>query len=683
MTSTSPPRRAPGAPLALLALLAGGCAGVAHETPRGNSGSHAIPQPPPPSWDGRLAATGRRAVVIAADQYSSDASWNLPNARRSAEAFADGLRAHCGFAKEDITLLEGRDVNRDMIRLTIQQAASATGEDRLLLVYYAGHGWSEGSTLQLFSFATEANGARFLHTISRDEIVGWLAAIQTAGTPAALIVDACRPNLASPPPRARLLTSDVWEVYGVQAGGFAAAGGEGEAFPFTASMVESLATLAQTGGTSRLDQIVRNAKDKTLERTGGKQQPELLPPRAASTAPELVVPKRVSFAVRVVDRFTDALLENVTLRVDDRSLTATDGVVKTMASPTQHTLTASCEGYMARTESVVLSDARNGGTLTLALLPAAVLVRGRVEPAATVKVRVRTDGPVRDDYHVVAATSRADGTFELRVPRLQGDVEVLIDEQVARKVPLPTRASGLVQGMPYVDVVIGVDGVAGLERAVAGAPEVAPAFTKEIDRKDWERVVRTVEAGQFGLARATIATLPKSRELEAWSHWIDNRWVEQGLRDGLRQGIETGDWGATDEVLAWLPTNEGRLDDPTRIGALRQEAERERIPLATRRALSRADEANVRGDFELAWTEYRKALEGANAHYRTSIQERMEMVGAQLYDRSMNAGQEHESNGDLEQAVQAYNRAAQFSERAMESVQRVMRKLAQRAGGKR
>ncbi len=643
----------------------------------------AVPQPTPVRWEQRPTPSGRRAVIIVADRYASDASWNLPNAGRSGEILADGLRAHCGFAKSDITTLTDRDVNRDVVRLTIQQPGSTTGEDHLLLVYYVGHGWvDKDGRMQLFTFATQWNEGRFENTLDRDELVAWLGRVQAPGTSATLIVDACRANTASPPPRAKLLASDVWEVYGAQGGRFAAVGAPGEAFPFTSSLVDTIAAMAQTGGRTDLAEVLRTAREGTLRRTDGKQEPELLPPKAQSRPPFLVIPKRVTFAVRVVDGFTEALLEQVTLRIDDRTVSTADGIVRTSASPTQHVLTASCEGYMARTETVVLSEASSGGTMTLALLPAAVLVRGRVEPAATVQLRVRQDGPRRDDYHVMSTTTRANGVFELRVPRLQGELEVLVDERVARTVPLPSRATGLVQQMSSAEIVVDISDVPGLGHAVADAPSVAPTFTREIDRKDWERVVRNVQAGHLALARATITTLPASIALDAWSRWIDNRWVEQCLREGLRAGIDDGTWVVADDALAWLSQHEERIDDRARIDALRQEIVRERIPLANRQAIGRAHEAYVRGDFDLAWSEYHRALDAANVHYRASILERLEIVGAQLYDRHMNAAQEHESNGDLEQAAQAYNRAGQFSERAVESLQRVITKMVARARAK-
>lgn len=634
-----------------------------------------LPSLPPPSWDDRRATTSRQAVLIAADSYRAEPAWAMPSAKRSAGAIRDSLSAHCGFGRDDVHMLTGKEVTTDLVRAAIRDAvATARGEDQLVLVYYAGHGWVDADgRLQLFGYATEAVRGSFAYTIGRDDLVGWLA-----GTTATLIVDACRPNLAAPPPRARLLRSKVWEVYGVQDGGFAAAGGDAEAHVFTAALVEMMRNLARTGTSVGVDEVWRAARDETLRRTGEKQRPDMLSPEGGSS-PALVVPPRVSFAVRVVDHFTSTLRSDVTLRVDDRTLTAVDGVVGVTAAPSAHVLTVSCEGYLARTESVVLSESHNGRTLTFGLLPAAVIVRGRVEPAATVRVRARTDGNARLDYHVMDATSRGDGAFELRVPRLRGEVQVLVEGEVARSIPLPTRPTGLIQSVPYVDVAIGVDGIAGLAHTVAGAPTATPTFSAEIDRKDWERVLRNVQAGDFALARSTLSGLPRSTESEAWRLWIDNRWVEQGLRDGLRKGMEMGDWNDVAEVMAWLPQNRDRLEDPARVEAMRAEAQRERIPLATRQAIARADEAFLRGDFELAWTEYGKAESGANAHYRRQIASRKEVASVQLYDRHMNAGQAHESNGELERAVQSYNRATQFSERAMESVERVMRKLAARA----
>jgi len=656
----------------------------------------------PARWErgkGTLAAGGRSAVVVAADVNDRHEAWALPSARTSAEALRAQLADCAGIAPARIALLCGRDVHPDAVRSAIAAAGERAGgaDGALLYVHWLGHGWVEDGELQLFGFYTDEAGAGFAPAVTRRQLVSWLGEAETKARvrgvelQTVLVVDACRVARGAPPPKAKLLQSHVFELYGGKDGEMVAAGGGGEGFAFTGALGAAMAALASSGEAG-LDVVFREARDRTLRATTQRQEPVMTAPPGRT--PTLVAPARVTFAVRTVDALSGARVEAARLRCDDRVSAITDAAAVLTATPGPHQLTVHAEGYLSRTEALVLDRGHDDAELTLSLLPALTIVRGRLVPPAVLGVRAHGVASPRRDYHVHEAVSAPDGRFELRLgPGAGATLEVVAKGEVLQAQPLPpptsvaAGAGGGCDAVPVIEVVVPLGAAAlaasgqgaaasGLGGAAAGAPAALPSLDDPLDRSDWERARAAIAADRFELARDDLRGIPsQDPALLAWRRWVDLRWARAVLERALRTGIAIGDFAGVDEVRQWLSArSQGDAGgDVDGLRALLAEVDREQIPLGTRHTFTAANAAVAAGELELALQGYGEALTGANAHYRSLIEAEIGRIRDRLYDRHMNAGAARELAGDLDAAWLEYAAALRFSARARTALARAAR----------
>ncbi|MEZ5963821.1 MAG: formylglycine-generating enzyme family protein [Planctomycetota bacterium] len=641
----------------------------------------------PLRWSTAVVRARRAAVLVAADSYTTNPAWALPSAVRSTEAVRDMLVDRCGFPRDAVTVLSGRDVSADRVEAAILAAGDRLrgATDGLLWVYFCGHGWIADGEQQVFTYLTREVGGRYEKTIARGDVVRWMAAARAgAKVDGVLVVDACRRNVGDPPPRARLVRSDVWEVYGVKEGQLVAAGNGGEAFAFTRALADAAAALATSHGDADLQRVVAEATSRTLAATG-MQEPEMRPPAAADAPPALVLRNRVRFVARIVDALSGVLLPEANVVFDDQKLAAADGTVALAGSASEHVLSVAVAGYLPRTERMLLRTEESGASLEVPLLPAFVLVRGQVDPPGAVPVRALADG-ARAGYHVLETTSDARGRFELRVPRLAGTrVDVLQDGKVLVPVPLPAAAAGIVatgdvEGVGVVDVRV------ALPAGTIARPADAPQLGSDADRIDWDRAQRLADAGRYDLARETVATLRGTdRGLVAWRRWLDSRWSEKELLAGLAAGKERGEWEQADAVVAWWKRGTRDVDNRERIAALVEEVAREHMPLATRLSYQEANRALAEGDVETALARYLAVRDNLPPEYCKQVVAQVERLRLQLYERFMNAGAQAELEGDVVAAFAAYVRAVEHNARARTPAARLLARhpeLADSAAGR-
>jgi len=660
--------------LGLLAVAMWGCVDAPYQ--RGSPGATLDGQPPaltglqaaPLRWSAASARTSRAAVLVAVDAYSTNPAWALPNAVRSTDVMRDMLVERCGFPRDAVTVLSGQDVSADRVEAAILAAGDRLrgATEGLLWVYFCGHGWVADGEQQVFTYLTREEGGRYEKTMPRRDVVRWMAAARArAAAPldGVLVVDACRRNVGDPPPRARLVRSDVWEVYGVREGQLVAAGNSGEAFAFTRALADAAAALAASTGDADLQRVVAEATSRTLAMTR-VQEPEMLAPAGAGAPPAIVLRARVRFAARILDALSGVLLSDANVVFDDQKLVAPGGTLALSGSASEHVLSVAVAGYLPRTERMLLKTEQSGASLDVPLLPAFVLVRGQVDPPRVVSVRALADG-ARAGYHVLETTSDARGGFELRLPCLAGvRVDVLQDGKVLVPVPLPSvvsrlLAAGAVDGVGVVDVRV------ALPAGTVSRPADAPRFTSDADRIDWERAQRLADAGRYDLARETAASLQGSdHALTAWRQWLDSRWAEKELLAGLLAGKERGDWQQADLVVQWWKTATRDIDNRERIAALVEDVAREHMPLATRRGYEAANRALAEGDVETALAGYLAVRDSLPDGYRKQTVVQVERLRLQLYERFMNAGAQAELEGDPAAALAAYAMALEHNARA-------------------
>jgi len=188
-----------------------------------------------------------------------------------------------------------------------------------------------------------------------------------------------------------------------------------------------------------------------------------------------------------------------------------------------------------------------------------------------------------------------------------------------------------------------------------------------VDRRDWQGVVDLCRQQERG----------PDADAEHW--WSAQQKVlptalEQVLRAGLVAGVQDGDWTAADGVADWLldASHLWVLHERPEIQALLDEVDRERVAPACRTLVERADIAFAEGRLEDACELFSAARDGANAHYRARIDERLQELDVRLFEASMRAGTQYEVAGRRSEALAAYARAYARNARASESVRRVL-----------
>lgn len=632
--------------------------------------------PAPLRWSPGADRPGVAAVLIAADTYSGQPSWGLPSARTSVEAVRAMLVEQRGIPAEAIQVLADQQVASDYVEAAILAAGERLRgtEHGALWVYYCGHGWVQDGEQQLFTHLTREEAGGYAKVIKRSDLLGWMAQARgkAVASDAVLIVDACRRNVGDPPPRAKLLRSDVWEVYGVKEGRLVAAGSGGAPFAFTGCLVEAARALGTSAGEADLARLFAETRVRTLRATQA-QEPELSTPSGGGKPPVAISSRRVRFVLRVVDALSGVALRGVRVAFDDTKLTAEAGECTLEGSRSEHVLQVQADGYLGRTERFVLDVDQQGAGVEVALYPAMTLIRGRIDPPAVTRVHATCDD-LRPEYHVAEVASDAMGRFELRVPSLVGTrVEVRREGEVLATVALPAvvgqviaDAEGRFDGIGVVNVRVGLPGPA------VTRPDGEPTLRREADRSDWERAKKMVDLGRYDLARADVAKLAGGDAFLRYCRWLDSRWAEHDLEAGLREGKEQGEWAKADAVARWWTAAPRTVDNEARVQMLFDEYVREHFSLEARRQYELGNAALAEGRLEDALAAYESARPQLSPHYVLLIAPHIARIRARLYDRHMSAGRQAELEQAWRRAFAAYASAARYDLLARRDASRIV-----------
>ncbi len=687
-------------PFALLALA------CATAVLRGQEFAEFLPEHPL-RWENAtvVGAATRGAVIVTADEYRADPTWNLPSARRSGELLRDALVKHGGVARDSVVMLSGERVHAGAVEDAIATlaarigAAESAARPAMLIVAWVGHGWTEQKEQRLLGYYSQRAGERFQPAIGQAQLLAWLRQAQQAASKRGvdlstmLLVDACRPNVGAPPGDAVGVRDDAWQLFGAKLGRLVAAGSGGELFAFSGAFIEALQMRAQQAATSTLVEVFKQARDLTLRGTRNVQEPELLEPEKAerrAALPNLVVPRRVGFRVRLLDALTGGRIEGGRVVLDDTEHAITDAQARLAGAPGSHQLEIRADGYLTRTEALALGDAEADRELVVPLLPEVTVVRGRLTPPRMVHVRATVTG-ARGEYHVLEARSDRDGAFLLRVPSLRElKVQVVHASRVVQTAtPTLTPAAwlrdraGRYSGIPVADLVIALDKAAldalGADPTAAAltdeaAPRTEPTLSDRFDQSEWATARQRIAEGKWELARVALAGVQQtSAILDQWRSYVDGNWARHTLERALELGRTAGQWPGADDVVAWWEAKP-QVRNADEIERLLAELTRERVPLEVRRGFEAGNQAFADGDLEKALELYQAARIQANPHYGVRIDEQTIEIRARLFARHVGAGSQHEADGDATKALESYTVALRYnSARARRYVERLLK----------
>ncbi|MEZ5966430.1 MAG: tetratricopeptide repeat protein [Planctomycetota bacterium] len=640
-------------------------------------------------------ARARAAVIVTADRYGN-AAFDVPSAKPSGEALRQALVQHAGFSRASIVELSRDQVHEAAVQAAIERAASSIGDGKTiqqgtLLVLWVGHGFTQGGEQQLFGHFTQQVANGFAPVVTQRQLVAWLdaayAAARTRGVElaTALVVDACRPNVAAPPKDAVAVRAKAWQVFSATSGKFALAPSPGAPFVFSQAFAEALDMRAKQSGTADLGDVFRQAKELTERRTAGSQVPELVPPSdsvLAKTSPAVVVPRRIAFRVRLVDALTGGRVERAAVRLDDTKHETSEGGLALAAAPGNHQLEVHAEGYLTRSESLPLGDERADGEVTVPLLPHVTVLRVRVTPPRVVEVRAQVAG-ARDRYHVLSGVTDGKGEVELRVPATGARIDLQLMRgsrrlEVASIDAQPSAwlrdRSGQHAGIPLVEAPVALSKAAldqlgddlGLGVSDSAAPDEQPDV-RGFDASEWQAARQNIAYERWDLARTNLQNIEAGGSaMTAWRRYVDARWARARLERALATGRRNGDFDAADEVVAWWKAAQGnpQVANQEELSRLMTELERERVPLAVRQGFEAGNRAYAAGDLEQALDSYLAVRSQANADYGQRFDEQIEDIRTRLYSRHLMAGNQHEADGDLDKARASYKEALKYNERA-------------------
>lgn len=115
------------------------------------------------------------AILIAVEEYADSRIANVPYARRDAEAFSQALSLH-GFDEAEQTLLIDGAATKSVVATQVGQVLTRLQREDSLIVFYAGHGFSQGGKSYLAchdSQESDSDGSCL-------ELASLLAELQTA-----------------------------------------------------------------------------------------------------------------------------------------------------------------------------------------------------------------------------------------------------------------------------------------------------------------------------------------------------------------------------------------------------------------------------------------------------------------------------------------------------------------------
>lgn len=396
------------------------------------------------------ALEDRFAVLVAADKYRQK-SWDIPFAARNLDLMARQLNLFGGVPEKSIFKLSGDSVNKSAIYADILNAVQRAGKGKALLIFYfTGHGYvdSNGSPYYFTHFTREVNGG-YTDVVSSVDLAQWMAKAQTAAQKKGAeleivtIFDACRTATLAPPPRAVLSGAQNWEVFSTQPGRFAQAPTENKASPFTQALGESLQSLSGLNKSATLSSVFAETKRRVKTLTNGAQVPEL---RKGDTGvePNLVLPNRINFGIRVVDAAQGTTLKNASIQFGTSIARHEGETVKMQTTAGKHWLYVKANGYLARRQEVSVNLAQSGKTLLVSLPPNIVVVRGQLNPPSSVEAKVQNISlPTREGYHFMRAISAENGAFELRIPGLVEGAELVLIQgtKEVKRIQLPKNST--------------------------------------------------------------------------------------------------------------------------------------------------------------------------------------------------------------------------------------------------
>jgi invasion protein IalB len=224
------------------------------------------------AWSGAALAGRRIALVIGNSSYQT--LRELKNPKNDSIAIAK-LFKDAGFDEVEAKI----DLSADDFRRALREFSVRSEEADVAVVYFAGHGIEIGGTNYLLpvdaKIATDLDAED--EAISLDRI---LRTVESASRLRLIVLDACRDNpfgKARRPSKTRTVerglarieieTADTYVAYAAKAGSIAS-DGDGEHSPFTAALLQHLAT---PGLDVRL--AFGKVRDQVLRETNRKQEP--------------------------------------------------------------------------------------------------------------------------------------------------------------------------------------------------------------------------------------------------------------------------------------------------------------------------------------------------------------------------------------------------------------------------
>lgn len=396
------------------------------------------------------ALEDRFAVLVAADKYRQK-SWDIPFASRNLDLMAKQLNHFGGVPEKSTFKLSGDSVNKSAIYADILNAVQRSGQGKALLIFYfTGHGYvdSSGSPYYFTHFTREVNGG-YTDVVSQVDLAQWMAKARTIAKnkgcqlEIVTIFDACRTATLAPPPKAVLSGAQNWELFSTQPGRFAQAPSENNASPFTRALSESLQSLSGLNKSASISAVFAETKRRVKALTNGAQVPELRK-GTISEEPNLVLPNRINFGIRVVDAAQGTTLKRASITFGTSQAIQNGEAVKVQTTAGKHWLYVKAPGYLARRQEVAVNLAQNSKTLLVSLPPNVVVVRGQLNPPSSVEAKVQNISlPTRDGYHFMRAISAENGAFELRIPGLVSGAELILVQgtKEIKRIQLPTTST--------------------------------------------------------------------------------------------------------------------------------------------------------------------------------------------------------------------------------------------------
>ncbi len=418
---------------------------------------------PAARWvDDAQATSDRVAVLVVADAYASNASWNLRDADKSLAAIKQALVTGADIPLRFQQEVRGQQVTLPAIRTAIERSAQRVTGSGILVVYWLGHGWidAERQSVYFTHFTSEDGNGGFRDCIPRAEL-GRLTESARAGVRArggdlsvVMLADACRVPVGAPPPQGRLVPTQDWEVFSTKAGAFTQFP-QGTATPFSTGWSAALQAAARLAQPTDLRAVFEDAARRTAESTGGNQVPELVAP-PGGTPPAIARQPRVRVRVRAVDALAGSPVRQASITVDRDQPQDLDGSPLVALVPGKAMITVQAAGYLPTSVAVDAPLDRSGASVELPVYPQVAVIRGTF-PGARQPVRVTgVTAELRADCHRIASETDGTGAFTLVIPTFTAG---LVLEIGGRSLPLsedPARwpSRRLVEGVnaPTIDV---------------------------------------------------------------------------------------------------------------------------------------------------------------------------------------------------------------------------------------